>query len=189
MRRLQSLRAILLRPVLLSLAAIWLLGTAISLAVAYFFAQRAFDRSILDDAYLVGSAVQVREGRPHLALTPDQVKDVVTRSADDLRFTSPVAQGSGRLDLLGASLTAPGWFVRQYVASVDYWLAARVYQYASDNSAQAETGTGTGWNGSRWSGSRWSGSRWSGSRWSGSRWSGSRWSGDADDTQGDQSQG
>lgn len=107
MRRLQSLRAILLRPVLLSLAAIWLLGTAISLAVAYFFAQRAFDRSILDDAYLVGSAVQVRDGRPYLALTPDQVKTVLFDQAETVVFSVRGADGSLVHGHPGLSLDGP----------------------------------------------------------------------------------
>ncbi|NBX59166.1 MAG: histidine kinase, partial [Opitutaceae bacterium] len=47
-----SLRNRLLRHVLLPLALTWLLGSALVVAVAAYFTQQAFDRSLLDDAYL-----------------------------------------------------------------------------------------------------------------------------------------
>ena len=56
---LPSLRTRLLRHVLAPLALTWLVGTAISVLVANGFVQRAFDRSILDDAYAVAANVRV----------------------------------------------------------------------------------------------------------------------------------
>lgn len=53
-----SLRNRLLRHVLLPLALTWLLGSALVVAVAAYFTQQAFDRSLLDDAYLVASHAQ-----------------------------------------------------------------------------------------------------------------------------------
>ena len=53
-----SLRNRLLRHVLLPLALTWLLGSALVVAVAAYFTQQAFDRSLLDDAYLVASHVR-----------------------------------------------------------------------------------------------------------------------------------
>ncbi len=55
-----SLRARLVRNVLLPLALTWLLGTAITVAVAYHFAQKAFDRALLDDAYALASRVRLQ---------------------------------------------------------------------------------------------------------------------------------
>ena len=48
---LPSLRARLARHVLVPLALVWLAGTMASVGVANLFTQRAFDRSLLDDAY------------------------------------------------------------------------------------------------------------------------------------------
>ena len=43
-----SLRARLVRHVLLPLALTWLIGTSLTVWVAYYFAQKAFDRALLD---------------------------------------------------------------------------------------------------------------------------------------------
>jgi two-component system sensor histidine kinase TctE len=39
---------------------VWLLGTFISAGIANFFVQQAFDRSLLDDAYMVASHVKLK---------------------------------------------------------------------------------------------------------------------------------
>jgi hypothetical protein len=54
---LPTLRQRLLRTVLLPLAVTWVAGTVVSFAVAQYFSQRAFDRSLLDDAYLLATHV------------------------------------------------------------------------------------------------------------------------------------
>lgn len=64
----RSLRYRLLRHVVLPLALTWLLGVVVALGVARYFTQRAFDRSLLDDAFAVSS--HVREDR-HGALILD----------------------------------------------------------------------------------------------------------------------
>ncbi len=53
-----SLRNRLLRHVLIPLAVTWLVGTTLVVGIASYFAQQAFDRSLLDDAYLVASHVR-----------------------------------------------------------------------------------------------------------------------------------
>ena len=58
--RLPSLRARLVSHVLLPLALTWLLGTAVTVGVAYYFAQAAFDRALLDDAYALASRVKLQ---------------------------------------------------------------------------------------------------------------------------------
>lgn len=57
---LPSLRARLVSHVLLPLALTWLLGTAVTVGVAYYFAQTAFDRALLDDAYALASRVKLQ---------------------------------------------------------------------------------------------------------------------------------
>ena len=61
MKSMRSLRYRLLRHVVLPLALTWLLGVVVALGVARYFTQRAFDRSLLDDAFAVSS--HVREDR------------------------------------------------------------------------------------------------------------------------------
>jgi two-component system sensor histidine kinase TctE len=54
-----SLRTRLLQHILLPVALTWLLASLVVIAVASHFAQKAFDRSLLDDAYLLASRVSV----------------------------------------------------------------------------------------------------------------------------------
>ena len=54
-----SLRNRLLRHVLVPLALTWLLGTGLVISIARYFAQEAYDRALLDDAYLVASHVHL----------------------------------------------------------------------------------------------------------------------------------
>lgn len=63
----------LLRHVLVPLALTWLVGTAGSAGLAYFFTQRAFDRSLLDDAAAIASGVQLQDGQLQLALSTREV--------------------------------------------------------------------------------------------------------------------
>ena len=53
-----SLRHRLLRHVLIPLAVTWLVGAALVVGISSYFAQQAFDRALLDDAYLVASHVR-----------------------------------------------------------------------------------------------------------------------------------
>ena len=59
-----SLRDKLMRHVLVPLALVWLLGTMLSAGIANYFAQKAFDRSLLDDAYAVAGHVRLTEAWP-----------------------------------------------------------------------------------------------------------------------------
>lgn len=64
-----SLRNRLLRHVLVPLATTWLLGSALVVGIASYFAQQAFDRALLDDAYLVASNVRkAADGTGNLGL-------------------------------------------------------------------------------------------------------------------------
>lgn len=59
-----SLRDKLMRHVLAPLAIVWLIGTMLSAGIANYFAQKAFDRSLLDDAYAVAGHVRMNEAWP-----------------------------------------------------------------------------------------------------------------------------
>ena len=71
---LPSLRTRLLRNVLAPLLLTWLLGTAMVVTVAHFFTQRAFDRALLDDAYLLASRLEMRDGKPMLGMSPSDLR-------------------------------------------------------------------------------------------------------------------
>ena len=71
--RYPSLRARMLRRVLVPLAVTWLIGAAVALAVAQFFTQLAFDRSLLDDAYLLASSVRLEREAVQLTLQRDRM--------------------------------------------------------------------------------------------------------------------
>jgi two-component system sensor histidine kinase TctE len=59
-----SLRDKLMRHVLVPLAIVWMIGTLLSAGIANYFAQKAFDRSLLDDAYAVAGHVRLTDAWP-----------------------------------------------------------------------------------------------------------------------------
>lgn len=74
---LPSLRSRLARHVLLPLAVMWLAGTAITAAVAHFYAEQAFDRALLDDAYALAANVQSDPQGVQLKLTEKELKTLL----------------------------------------------------------------------------------------------------------------
>ena len=103
----------LLRTVLVPLAITWLAGTVVSFAVAQYFAQRAFDRSLLDDAYLLEAHVHAEDGRAQLALTPREVNTVLFDQAETMFFAVRSPDGAllaGEPDLRVAAPAARGAF-------------------------------------------------------------------------------
>jgi two-component system sensor histidine kinase TctE len=100
-----------LRTVLLPLAITWIAGTVLSFAVAQFFSQHAFDRALLDDAYLLATHVRLQDGRPQLALTPRELETVLFDQAETMYFSLRAADGTllaGRADLRVATESRPG---------------------------------------------------------------------------------
>ena len=91
---LPSLRARLARHVLVPLALVWLAGTMASVGVANLFTQRAFDRSLLDDAYAI--AANVRQGGQglELALSPREVKALLFDQVETVYFAVLRSDGS-----------------------------------------------------------------------------------------------
>ncbi|MDB5958014.1 sensor histidine kinase [Ramlibacter sp.] len=84
----------LLRHVLVPLAITWVAGTVVSIAVAQVFAQRAFDHSLLDDAYLLATNVHEDNGRVHLNLTPAEIRNVLFDQAETVYFSVRRSDGS-----------------------------------------------------------------------------------------------
>jgi len=138
-----------------------------------------------------GAAAVLLSARPDL--TPDQVKALLTRTADPIAGVSPASQGKGRIDLAEALTADPGpasWqsATSSGLGSIDASRGGRWVQndcggdgtldvVKGEIDVRCEPWNGSSWSGSSWSGSSWSGSSWSGSSWSGSSWSGSSWSG------------
>ena len=97
-RRKPSLRNRLLRHVLVPLAATWLLGSALVVGIASYFAQQAFDRALLDDAYLVASHVRRSANQSDaldLSLSAQEMSTVLFDQSESLYFA--VLDSSGAL--------------------------------------------------------------------------------------------
>ncbi len=83
----RSLRARLLRHVIVPLALTWLLGTLVALGVARYFTQQAFDRALLDDAYAVAAHVQhAEDGGLTLGLTAAEMRTVLFDQNEAMYF-------------------------------------------------------------------------------------------------------
>jgi serine protease AprX len=143
-----------------------------------------------------GAAALLLSQRPDL--TPDQVKALLTRTADKVPGASATEQGNGLIDLAAAA-AAPApqnatqhWRLSTGLGSLE---KARGSVHVSVNgrkvtgevdirghsfnSARVAAGirNHTNWSGLSWSGLSWSGLSWSGLSWSGLSWSGLSWSG------------
>jgi serine protease AprX len=166
----------------------------------------------IDDRYFRGSgtseAAAITSGAVALVLqkypqmTPDQVKAFFKANAFSLTGASPLAQGSGELNLT-AMLAAgtPSKYTQKFHSSTGTGSleAARGEDHLTRDGvvlsgeqdifgmpfsspamakleASANSWSDGDWNGSSWSGNSWSGSSWSGTTWSGNSWSGSSWS-------------
>ena len=93
-----SLRNRLLRHVLLPLALTWMIGSALVVGVASYFMQQAFDRALLDDAYLVASHVRrtadVGVGGLELSLSAQEMSTVLFDQSESLYFAVLRPDGS-----------------------------------------------------------------------------------------------
>ncbi len=92
--RLPSLRNRLARHVLLPLGLVWLVGTAITTSVAYFYAQQAFDRALLDDAYALAANVQTGPQGAQLKLTESELKALLFDQSESVYFAVRRLDGS-----------------------------------------------------------------------------------------------
>jgi len=85
-KKAQSLTRRVLRNVLVPLALTWLLGAVIALAIANFFAEQAFDRGMLDEAYALSANVQAGERGLEFMLTPREVATVLFDQVESVYF-------------------------------------------------------------------------------------------------------
>ena len=100
----RSLRSRLLVGVLLPLAATWSIGSAVAFSLSWALAGRAFDRALLDDAYVIAASVIERDGALHLALTPHEVDTVMFDREDKEYFA--VVDAAGRVVASNVELAA-----------------------------------------------------------------------------------
>ena len=168
----------------------------------------AHPRALIEPSYIRGSgssqAAAVTSGAIALLLderpdlTPDQVKHLLTSTADPLAGASAANQGAGRLDLaeaLDADAGQRRWqpTTATGLGSIEESRGGLHVTTDCDDDGTSEviegeidvrcepwdgsSWTGSSWTGSSWTGSSWTGSSWTGSSWTGSSWTGSSWTG------------
>ncbi|MGZ6641302.1 MAG: S8 family serine peptidase [Solirubrobacteraceae bacterium] len=118
-----------------------------------------------------GAAAALIAGNP--SLKPDQVKTLLTSTADDLRYTPASKQGAGRIDLAAAAEARPPRATGPKPRPADPRASRDDRAAHSDKPA---TPVVVGADGSLWTGAKWNGAKWNGSLWSGAKWNGSLWS-------------
>jgi serine protease AprX len=162
----------------------------------------------LDNRYFRGSGTSesaaIASGAVALVLqkypkmTPDQVKAFFSANAFSFTGPSPLAQGSGELNLTKMLVASPpSKYTQKFhlgtgTGSLE---AARgqdhltrdgvvltgeqdIFGQPFNAAAMAKLeASGSSWSGGKWNGSSWSGNSWSGSSWSSSIWTGNSWSG------------
>ena len=133
-------------------------------------------------AVVSGAAALLLQQRP--TLTPDQVKRLLTSTADRLKLGNLVAQGAGMIDLKDAFETSTPAFVQRHATATG--TGSLELARGTDHVADPEDGTelvgeqdifGQAWDGRSWSQAAWEGRSWSGGTWNGRSWSGEDWSG------------
>ncbi|WP_422015556.1 sensor histidine kinase [Roseateles sp.] len=100
-----SLRTRLVRHVTLPLLITWALGTAMALGIASYFTQRAYDRAMLDDAYLLATHVVQRNGQLALNMSSDDIHTVLFDQTEQVYFA--ILDRGGRLVAGHPGLHAP----------------------------------------------------------------------------------
>ncbi len=156
-------------------------------------------------AVVSGAVAVLLEARPNL--TPNQVKNVLMRSATPLSAARANCDGAGLLNVAEAASTSPrraGQWHNPATATGtldasrgshrvklgDRELSGEIDIFGNPfNAAQwaRQSAAGTAWNGGSWNGTQiigtgftepsWAGPAWSGVSWSGVSWSGVSWSG------------
>ena len=153
-------------------------------------------------AVVSGAAALLLSQRPWLR--PDQLKDILRRSAYDVPEAGIDAEGAGGLDLSAAYATSSRAVAAALVhaggGSLDKSRGTKkvkkngvtltgeqdIFGAPADTGALAEAevaGTaGATWAGGQWAGSpllgaTWAGTKWSGATWAGTKWSGATWAG------------
>ena len=92
-----SIRQRIMSHVIWPLGLVWLLGTLLAAGIANHFVQQAFDRSLLDDAYLVASHVRLRSGQgPELEINMSaaEINGLLFDQSESVAFAVFRADGS-----------------------------------------------------------------------------------------------
>jgi len=116
-----SLRSRVVKHVMLPLAGTWLVGTVLTVSIANYFAQQAFDRSLLDDAYSVAANVKDDGASLELILSPREINHVLFDKVEAVFFA--VLQPDGTL-VAGN----PGLHVPIQKGTTPYEFSDTVYQ-------------------------------------------------------------
>jgi serine protease AprX len=151
-------------------------------------------------AVVSGAVALLLQDRPRMS--PDQVKKLLTTSADPLALNPEPAMGAGVLNIKRAMETArpteaaaaQTWPVSTGLGTLE---GSRGTDYVVDpengvtlvgetdalgnpwdgRSWSIASASGTAWNGGTWNGGDWTGTGWTGRSWSGAAWEGRSWSG------------
>ena len=126
-------------------------------------------------AVVSGAAALMLSQRPQL--TPDQVRDVLRRTARDLDSSgSSDAQGAGALNLSAAQNMAARVGPGRSASPTD---AYRAWSRATQpGGSLADEDGGNDWDGNPALGARWNGVKWRGATWAGATWAGATWASD-----------
>ena len=92
-----SIRQRIMSHVIWPLGLVWLLGTLLSAGIANHFVQQAFDRSLLDDAYLVASHVRLRSGQAaelEVNMSAAEINGLLFDQSESVAFAVFRADGS-----------------------------------------------------------------------------------------------
>jgi serine protease AprX len=148
-------------------------------------------------AVVSGASALLLSQRP--GLNPDQVRDVLRRSAVDLAGVGPDAEGAGSLDLNAAfstnSRNVSAAAVHTGGGSLDKARGTKkvqkdgvaltgeqdIFGHATDTgalaSAEANGMAGATWADGSWTGATWTGATWANGTWTGATWAGATWAG------------
>jgi serine protease AprX len=146
-------------------------------------------------AAVSGAVALIEQAKP--GVTPDQVKYLLTRTADPLPAADAQAQGAGEINmrkvanvLADLPTITPKRYTQVFPTSTGTGSieAARGSIHVQDSNGNVLLGEkdifGNSWSGVSWStaslaGNSWSGGLWNGVSWSGNSWSGNSWSGNS----------
>ncbi len=145
-------------------------------------------------AVVSGAAALLLSQRPWL--TPDQVKDILRRSAQSVPGTTEDARGAGSLDLTSAIGTGTRWVTAAKLhaggGSLDRsrgnfrirWKGVTlkgekdIFGRSVDTTDYlGATWAGGSYNGATWAGGSWTASPYLGATWAGATWAGATWAG------------
>jgi two-component system sensor histidine kinase TctE len=122
-----SLRKRLVRQVLTPLALTWLLGTSMTVGVSYFYAAKAFDRALLDDAMAMASRVGLGAQGLTLELSNQEMGSALFDQSERVYFSVRRLDGSllaGHGSIKAALPQSPAKVLFSEVIHEGQWLRA-----------------------------------------------------------------